>query len=190
MKKIAFTISLALCGVGVMKAQEPGNQDFAARFQQIVEERATGLADEFALEGDARTDFIETYKNYRNEQIAAQATPTAPTFNPQEELTDEQATELINSEFDRKAQQVVSAYNVLEIDKKYFQIFSQTLTAKQLIKIFIQQERRGGPGQMGQSGRPGRPGRFGNRQNNNSGNNNGGFGQDNFGGDTDMNSDW
>ena len=72
------------------------------------------------------------------------------------ELTEEEAAERIKTEFDRKAQQIVDAYNTLEVDKKYYEVFSKTMSAKQLMKIFVPERkmnaRNGGRQSVGKGG--------------------------------------
>ena len=110
------------------------------RREQMMEKRAERLADELELKGDARSEFLVTYKNYQQDLMSHRKTPPFPADlegKKESELTEEEAAERIKAEFDRKAQQIVDAYNTLEVDKKYYEVFSKTMSAKQLMKIFV-----------------------------------------------------
>lgn len=187
MKKTTLFSLCAACLVFTtsLNAQEMNESEMASRLSEMIEQQATQLATDFQLDDTARTTFIDNYRNYRLEQLSYQSMPQQN--NPQQlnELSDEQASQLLTEEFDRKAQSIVNAYNVLEVDKKYLEIFAQTLTPKQLVRIFVQQQQMGPSGrQGGQGGRQGgRPNRQGNNQNNS------GFNQ-NMGSDMDMDSNW
>ena len=111
------------------------------------------------LIGDARSESLVTYKNYQQDLMAHRKTPPFPADlggKKESELTEEEAAERIKAEFDRKAQQIVDAYNTLEVDKKYYEVFSKTMSAKQLMKIFVpvrnMNARNGGRQSVGKGG--------------------------------------
>lgn len=155
MKRIALWGICAACLTwsATAAAQEENGREGGARRGEATEKRAERLADELGLKDSARVEFIGTYGKYRQELAAHQTTPPflPPGGKKEEELTEEEAAARIQAEFDRKAQQIVDAYNTLEVEKKYREIFSKTLSAKQMVKIFAPVWRMGGRN----GGRPG-----------------------------------
>ena len=138
MKKIILWGFYAICLVcsGTAMAQDGKDRKGDMRREQMMEKRAERLADELELKGDARSEFLVTYKNYQQDLMSHRKTPPFPADlegKKESELTEEEAAERIKAEFDRKAQQIVDAYNTLEVDKKYYEVFSKTMSAKQLI---------------------------------------------------------
>lgn len=170
------------CGSGcaTLMAQEGGQGRNDVRMTEMLEKRAERLADDLKLKKEARTEFLETYKQYQQELMKHRRMPSFPAEGEgkkESDMTDEEAVARVKAEFDRKAQEVVNAYNAFEVDKKYYELFSKTMTAKQLMKIFAPVRERRERGQAGQGGARMRP-----RQ----GNFGGGFPQGGF----DMGSDW
>ncbi len=108
------------------------------RFEQMAEKRAGQLADSWKLEGEARTGFLSTYKEYIAEQMKHRSAMVRPERDAKKasEYTDEEANARITAEFDRKAQEVANAFNRLEVDKKYYELFAKSLTPQQLVEIF------------------------------------------------------
>ena len=139
MKKIilwGFYVICLVCSETAM-AQDGKDRKGDMRREQMMEKRAERLADELELKGDARSEFLVTYKNYQQDLMSHRKTPPFPADlggKKESELTEEEAAERIKAEFDRKAQQIVDAYNTLEVDKKYYELFSKTMSAKQLMK--------------------------------------------------------
>lgn len=170
------------CGSGwsTLMAQNNDADNVSARMTEMLEKRADRLADDLKLEKEARTEFLETYKQYQAELMEHRQMPAAPDGmdgKKESELTEEEAAARLKAEFDRKTQQVVNAYNTLEVDKKYYEIFSKTLSAKQLMKIFapVRERRARGTANQGSTRTRQRQDNFG-----------GGFPQGGF----DMGSDW
>lgn len=193
MKRTAFICFCAACLAlpASLSAQEINESEMASRLSEMIEQQATRLADDFELKDTARTAFIENYRNYRLEQLSYQTMPQQNNRRNLDELTDEEASQMLTEAFDDKAQQIVNSYNVLEVDKKYLDIFAQTLTAKQLVRIFVQQQQQMGPnGRQGQGGRQGGQGGRPGGRGGNSNNGNSGFGGGNMGGDMDSDSNW
>ncbi|MCD8317373.1 MAG: hypothetical protein LUC45_00265 [Paraprevotella sp.] len=123
----------------VMNAQSDGNVKNGSGMEQMIEKRAEKMADNLELKGDSRSSFLTTYEAYQQELMKHRAgdRPATDTDAKKEtELTEEEAAARIQAEFDRKTQQVVDLYNRLEVDKKYYELFSKTLSAKQMMKIF------------------------------------------------------
>lgn len=161
MKKIILWGFYAICLVcsGTAMAQDGKDRKGDMRREQMMEKRAERLADELELKVDARSEFLVTYKNYQQDLMSHRKTPPFPADlegKKESELTEEEAAERIKAEFDRKAQQIVDAYNTLEVDKKYYEVFSKTMSAKQLMKIFVpvrkMNARNGGRQSVGKGG--------------------------------------
>lgn len=147
---------------------------------EMMNRRAEQLADNLGLKDESKTAFVETYKTYQQELISARMAGIDPSSmrnnEKTEDLTDEEATKRIQAQFDREAQQIVNAYNALEVEKKYYAEFAKTLTPKQLMQIFVNQPR------MGRNNRPAMGGQ--NRGNRSfRGGQRGGFPGGNFGDD-------
>ena len=161
MKKIILWGFYAICLVcsETAMAQDGKDRKGDMRREQMMEKRAERLADELELKGDARSEFLVTYKNYQQDLMSHRKTPPFPADlggKKESELTEEEAAERIKTEFDRKAQQIVDAYNTLEVDKKYYEVFSKTMSAKQFMKIFVPERkmnaRNGGRQSVGKGG--------------------------------------
>ncbi len=154
-RKIVFG---GVCMAGLMwpasvDAQKTDGNRNGSRREIMVEKRAERLAGELKLDGESRAEFLTVYKNYQQELMrhrGARSLSKDASARKNAELTEEEAAECIKAEFDRKAQQIVDAYNALEVQKKYYEIFSRTLSAKQLMKVFVPEKE--GSGRYG--GRP------------------------------------
>lgn len=126
---------------------------------ESVDKQAERLADDFGLKDEARADFLSLYKNYRQDvmrhRVAEMQLPEDEA-KKEKDMTDEEASARIQTEFDRKAQSIVDAYNRLEVEKKYYQEFSKTLSPKQLVRIFAPvRDPRGGRDAQSRGGRNG-----------------------------------
>ena len=161
MRKIVLLGFYVICLVcsEIAMAQDGKDRKSDMRREQMMEKRAERLADELELKGDARSEFLVTYKNYQQDLMSHRKTSPCPADlggKKESELTEEEAAERIKTEFDRKAQQIVDAYNTLEVDKKYYEVFSKTMSAKQLMKIFVpvrkMNARNGGRQSVGKGG--------------------------------------
>ena len=120
-----FCVICLLCSEIAM-AQDGKDRKGDMRREQMMEKRAERLADELELKGDARSEFLVTYKNYQQDLMSHRKTPPFPADlggKKESELTEEEAAERIKAEFDRKAQQIVDAYNTLEVDKSTMKSF-------------------------------------------------------------------
>ena len=135
MKKTLWTLIL----VCFLSCPSDGMAQRGNRGGQMMERRAEQLADNWKLKGDARTQFLTTYKEYQQELMkhrTSLARPENGDAKKPSEYTDEEANARLTAEFNRKAQGVADAYNRLEVDKKYYEIFSKSLTPQQLVEIF------------------------------------------------------
>ena len=80
-------------------AQDGKDRKGDMRREQMMEKRAERLADELELKGDARSEFLVTYKNYQQDLMSHRKTPPFPADlegKKESELTEEEAAERIN----------------------------------------------------------------------------------------------
>lgn len=184
MKKILIFAFVAVTVLAV-KAQpeQMSDEDMASRKTEMVQRKAEKFAKDFDLKDDAKTQFIELYKQYQNDLDATQEKPDAKKEGDQKaqkgenkekkELTNEEATAKVNEYFERQEEMIKQMQSRLDVEKKYYEKFKKTLTPQQLAKIFRQNRMRMGQ-QNGQQ-RGGQRGGFGGPE--------GGFpGGGNFGG--------
>lgn len=157
-----FLMCLCLCGlVSPIAAQERNGADMMRRMEERMDKQAGQLANEFKLEGESRANFMALYKKYRQDvmkhRLAAMQRPEG-NAKKEADMTDEEASARIQADFDRKAQDIVNAYNALETEKKYYEEFSKTLSPKQLMKIFAPvRNPRGARNMQPRGGRNGMP---------------------------------
>ena len=95
------------CGSGcaTLMAQEGGQGRNDARMTEMLEKRAERLADDLKLKKEARTEFLETYKQYQQELMKHRRMPSFPAGGEgkkESEMTDEEAVARVKAEFDRK----------------------------------------------------------------------------------------
>ena len=112
--------------------------------ENMLAGRAEKMAENLGIKEESKADFIEKYKAYQQELMTARMAGIDLASQGKETktdgLTDAEATQRIQAKFDREAQQIVNAYNALEVEKKYyaeFAEFAKTLTPQQLVKIFV-----------------------------------------------------
>ncbi len=166
MKKTLIVMAVALLCAGQMNAQreQRSPEEMQKARAEMVKQNAERLAKDFDLKDDAKTAFIEKYTQYQNEMFADMR-PQGDRQQPQEErkktseMSDEEVTALIQSAFERQEKQIEVMQKRLEVQKKYYAEFSQTLTPKQLIRIFGQQRPQGQ--RQGQGQNQGQRGGFG-----------------------------
>ena len=96
MKKIILWGFYAICLVcsGTAMAQDGKDRKGDMRREQMMEKRAERLADELELKGDARSEFLVTYKNYQQDLMSHRKTPPFPADlegKKESELTEEEA---------------------------------------------------------------------------------------------------
>ncbi len=132
MKKVCILLFACLAFASSTYAQPDPSQMF--------ERRAESMADELKLKDDAKTAFVERYKAYLQEMFTARMDgmqQNQQNRSKNENLTDEKAKALIQQHFDQSTQQIVNSYNVLNVEKKYYEEFAKTLTPQQLVKVFV-----------------------------------------------------
>lgn len=133
-----IAVCIWLCGgLSMVKAQQVSDGEFASRREEMVNRQAERLVKDWGLKEDAETSFLDLYRKYRQELAAARkAVRRSGKLDTKNTMTDEEATQRIQDEFDFQAQQIVDLYNRLEIEKKYYAEFSKILSPKQMVRIF------------------------------------------------------
>ena len=177
MKKTIIVAALALLSSVAVSAQERMS---AEQREKAIAERIGNAADrmakDFDLKDDAKKSFVETYTAYQKEMFATnqfqgQRLEQNGRDDEKKELTKEDAEARIKQNFERQEQQIATMQKRLEVQKKYAEEFSKTLTPQQVLKVLTPQ--RGGQGGRDQMQR--RQG-DGERRNFEGGNRGGGFG--------------
>lgn len=154
MKKSIFLCAVALlagAGMNTVNAQNAkSGADREARRAEMLEKRVERMAKVLELKDAEKEAFATTYRAYLAEMASG-----APTEEPKEEkaaaadskkkktMTDAEATQKIQDNFQRQAQRIERLQKQLEVQKKYYAEFSKTLTPTQLVKIFTMQRADG-----------------------------------------------
>ena len=174
MNRKIFLMLVALLAVSSLYAQDNNERRRERRndmdIAEIYNRQASRLVKSMKLSDDKKDLFTALYLDYQNTRHNV-VNPKGGDKEGEEmrvnfdNLTDDRATELIESNFVRQEKQ-------LEVDKEYLPKFLEILTPSQAAQIFLRQGGRPGGGQGGQGGRgQGGGGRRG-----------GGFGGGGFGG--------
>lgn len=176
MKKIVFAVVLAL--VATAAAGQNNGENPAARRAEMTQKRAAQLVKIMHLTDEDETWFTQLYTEYQDSLRALRAA-LRPEGQPEEvngmkeikKLTDEEAQKMVANQFTMEEKQVA-------VKRAYYERFSQRLTPKQLVVVFMspamgnrqrdgQQPQQGGryPGMPGMPmgggfGGFGGPGRF------------------------------
>ncbi len=167
MKKTIFGMALLAMATMNVNAQDqrqrPSDEEMAARRAEMVQKQAEKLAKDLGLADEAQTQFIATYTEYQEALAQTREEAQSQKENAREqrsekknkELTDEEATQRIEEMFSRQEAQLAQGAASLEVTKKYYEKFKETLTPQQLVKVFAQPQRGGRGGQQGgQQGGP------------------------------------
>lgn len=176
MKKMLMMMVLSLLAVPPVCAQdEDAGESREAKRAEMIQKSGERMAKNFGLEGAARDSFLAVYTQYQTEMFATNV-PRARKSEGQakddegkKELTDEQATERIEAQFERQERQVQQIQQRMAIQRRYYARFQQMLTPAQILKaMFPQRPRPQGNGQQqsggqrrGGFGGAGGPGGFG-----------------------------
>lgn len=184
---------VAMISMSAMAQDRPNREEMQARRAQAVEQQAEKLAKDFDLKGDAKTNFVATYKAYQNELVEVQMQGRqrqqgqGRDRNEQtdaKKLTNEQATQRLTEYFSRQEEQIAQQVKRLEIEKKYAAELAKTLTPQQLVTVFAQRnnnnQRQGGQGQRQGGFGGGNRGGFGGQGGGFGGPQGGGFGGGDF----------
>jgi len=124
-------------------AQRPSQEEMQARRAQMVEQQAERLAKDLDLKGDQKTSFVATYKTYQNELMATMQGQRGQRQEGQQEkkkLSDEEAHKQLDEYFARQESQIAQQQKRLEVERKYYAEFKNTLTPQQLVKVFRQRQ--------------------------------------------------
>lgn len=151
-----------------MMAQGQNQQNREAMRTEMINRQADRLVKDLNLKGDEKTAFVETYKAYQREVMESQRDGRTRMGNQQQgnqnekKLTDEEAKKAVEQYFERQERQITQMQKKLEIDRRYYEEFSKTLTPQQLTRIFQQNNRQNQPGnRQFQQGNRQRPEGFG-----------------------------
>lgn len=173
MKKIMMMALVAMITLSATAQNRPSREEMQARRAEQIEKQADRLSKDFDLKGDAKTNFVATYKAYQDElastMMQGRQRQTGRERGEQadsKKLTSEQAQKQLEEYFSRQEEQIAQQQKRLEIEKKYCTELSKTLTPQQLVKIFgqrqgQQQQRQGGIQRQGGFGGPQGGGRGG-----------------------------
>lgn len=152
----ALTLLLAFCAL-TAAAQESSDQrrerENNVDITEIYNRQATQLAKQMKLSGDTKDLFTILYLDYQNARHNA-ANPEGGDSEGTEqqadlkEITDDEALEMIEANFDRQEKQ-------LAVDREYLPKFLEIITPAQAARLFLQQGMRPTSGnQRGQGGGP------------------------------------
>jgi hypothetical protein len=150
---LALMSSTAICAQERMSAEER-EKAMAER----IEKSADRMAKDFELKDEAKKKFVDVYTAYQKEMFATNANQgqRIEQFNrndEKKELSKEEAEAQIKENFARQEQQIATMQKRLEVQKKYAEEFSKTLTPQQVLKLLTPQ--RGGQGGRDQMRRQG-----------------------------------
>ena len=161
---VLFTMSAAFAQNGDdRRGRRERQQNFD--ITEVYNRQATRLAKQLKLSDEKKDLFTVLYLDYQNARHNA-ANPKGGDQEGEEmrvnfsNLTDEEATQLIQKNFDRQEKQ-------LAVDKEYLPKFLEILTPVEAAQVYLQRAGRGNMGGSGGGGRPGggfgggRPGGFG-----------------------------
>lgn len=168
MKKITTTLLLLTLALTTASAQR-GNDRENERKERI-ERRAKNMAENLKLDDATATWFQNLYVEYQNQlsdvrraamqkmprpgKKAAEADEEDGTQMKEKEmkkLTDAEAEQAILAGFERQEKE-------LAVKREYYKRFSEKLTPRQLVRIFVERPRAGQVRQGGRGGFPGGPG--------------------------------
>lgn len=169
MKKLMFIMALGLLISGQAYAQEAESAEGReAKRAEMIAKSGERLAKSFGLDDAKKESFLTIYTEYQTEMFATNERPDRKEAakekeeGDKKELTDAQATERIQANFEKQEKQVAQLQKRLEIQKRYYTRFAEVLTPAQILKaMFPQRPRQQANNQQRQGGM--RPGGFGER---------------------------
>ena len=185
MKKTIIVAVLALLSSTAVSAQERMSQEEREKaMAERIERAADRVAGDLKLKDDAKKSFIQTYTAYQKEMFATntnqgQRLEQNGRNEEKKELSKEEAQAQLKENFERQEQQIATMQKRLEVQKKYAEEFSKTLTPQQVLQVLTPQRGQGGNrDQMRRQGDNDQRRNFegGNRGNFNGGPRGGGFG--------------
>ena len=141
---LALMSSTAICAQERMSAEEREKAT-----AERIERSADRMAKDFELKDEAKKKFVDVYTAYQKEMFATNQNQgqRLEQFNrndEKKELSKEEAEAQIKQNFERQEQQIATMQKRLEVQKKYAEEFSKTLTPQQVLKVLTPQ--RGGQG--------------------------------------------
>lgn len=172
MKKTFVLAVLALVAFAAVSAQERmSDEERAKAIAERIEKAAERMAKDFDLKDDKKEAFKSAYVAFQKDMFSTNFRQARDDEEAEKkELTDAEATAKIQENISRQEQQIAAMQKRLEVQKKYVEEFSKTLTPQQVLKVISPQRMQGRPsqgqrqqGQRGQNagGRGGFGGGFG-----------------------------
>ena len=174
-------MALGLMVSAQVQAQEKESAESReAKRSEMIAKSGERLAKSFGLDASKKESFLTIYTEYQTEMFATNERPDRKEVGKEreegdkKELTDAQATERIQANFEKQEKQVAQLQKRLEIQKRYYTRFAEVLTPEQILKAMFPQRPRqqannkqrqggmrpGGFGERGGFGGPGGPGGF------------------------------
>ena len=150
MKKTIIVAVLALLSSTAVSAQERMSQEEREKaMAERIERAADRLAGDLKLKDDAKKKFIETYSAYQKEMFATnqnqvQRLEQGGRNDEKKELSKEEAEAQIKESFARQEQQIQTMQKRLDVQKRYVEEFSKTLTPQQVLKVITPQRGQNG----------------------------------------------
>lgn len=142
--KLLLVVVAAMAICGPLSAQ---NDRHRISREQLAEVQAKHIAEEAGMDEATTKRFVETYCQYQQEIWAI-----GPRYKRQERsLSDEESEEILKERFAHRQK-------VLDIQQKYYALYSQFLTQKQILQVNESEKQmmRRLAGQKGQQRRRGR----------------------------------
>ena len=142
--KLLLVVIAAMAICGPLSAQ---NDRHRISREQLAEVQAKHIAEEAGMDEATTKRFVETYCQYQQEIWAI-----GPRYKRQaRSLSDEESEEILKERFAHRQQ-------VLDIQQKYYALYSQFLTQKQILQVNESEKQmmRRLAGQKGQQRRRGR----------------------------------
>lgn len=138
MKKVGLSVAIILSLWLAMPVN--AQRENQSQREEMVARQTERLVKELNLSGSAKDEFVGVYKRYQSELVGVtlqdRQRQQVSSEIKEKDLTDIDAEKRIQSQFERQEQQIEASKKRLEIQRKYYEEFSKTLSPKQLMKIF------------------------------------------------------
>ena len=183
-KTILLAVLTLMCSTAVCAQERMNEEERTKAVGERIEKAADRMAKDFNLKDEAKATFVSIYTDYQKEMFATnqfqgQRQEQLNRDEEKKELSKEEAQAQLKENFERQEQQIATMQKRLEVQKKYAEEFSKTLTPQQVLQVLTPQRGQGGNrDQMRRQGNDERRGNFegGNRGGFNGGPRGGGFG--------------
>ena len=139
MKKVGLSAAIILSLWLAMPVN--AQRENQSQREEMVARQTERLVKELNLSGSAKDEFVGVYKRYQSELVGVtlqdRQRQQVSSEIKEKDVTDTDAEKRIQSQFERQEQQIEASKKRLEIQRKYYEEFSKTLSPKQLMKIFV-----------------------------------------------------